>query len=133
MPPTNDGSVKSTSLPDMDQTVQYDEKQLAAWVNEKYNTMKAARTKQQMIWYVNMAFYRSNQYVELVPRLSKIQTPKAPPYRVRSVTNRIKPVIRTEQARLTAQKPSASVIPASSDDEDIQAAYAAEQAWEAIA
>jgi hypothetical protein len=132
MPPTNGASQNSTTLPDMDQAPQYNEQLVVQWVNEKYESMKSARIKQQMIWYVNMAFYRGNQYVELVPRLSKIQTPKAPPYRVRSVTNRVKPIIRTELARLTSQRPSASVIAASSDDEDIQAAYAAEQAWGSI-
>lgn len=109
-----------------------DNKKLAAWVKEQYQDMKTARTKQEMIWYVNLAFYRGNQYVELVPRLGKLSVPKAPPYRVRHVSNRIKPIIRTEFARLTSQKPSASVIPATSDDEDLMAAYAGEQIWESV-
>lgn len=108
------------------------EAKLVAWVREKYTDMKSARAKQEALWYVNMAFYSGNQYVELVPRLGRIITPKAPPYRVRHVSNRIKPIIRTEMARLTAQRPSASVIPASADDSDIMAAYAAEQVWESI-
>jgi hypothetical protein len=109
-----------------------DEQKLAAWVGERYQSMKSARTRQNMVWYVNMAMYRGNQYVELVPRLSRLSVPKAPPYRVRHVTNRIKPIIRTELSRLTSQKPSASVVPASADDEDMFAAYAAEQVWETI-
>lgn len=111
---------------------QVDEKKLVAWVRDKYSYMKSARIRQEMVWYVNMAFYGGNQYVELVPRLSRLITPKAPPYRVRHISNRIKPIIRTEIARLTSQKPSASVIPASSDDEDLFAAYAAEQVWESV-
>lgn len=113
-------------------TPQVDEKKLVAWVKEQYQDMKSARTRQEMVWYVNMAFYKGNQYVELVPRLSRLITPKAPPYRVRHVSNRIKPIIRNEMARLTSQKPSASVIPASSEDEDLFAAYAAEQVWESV-
>lgn len=128
-PPTNGDSVSLTSPMD---TYTLDEKKLAQWVGEKYNEMKSARTRQNMVWYVNMAMYRGNQYVELLPRVSKLSIPKAPPHRVRHVTNRIKPIIRTELSRLTSQKPSASVIPASSDDEDMFAAYAAEQIWQTV-
>src|SRR5687767_11430957 len=122
MPPMNDGSTSLTSPTD---TYSLDEKRLAQWVSEQYTNMKSARTRQNMVWYVNMAMYRGNQYAELLPRLSKLTVPKAPPYRIRHVTNRIKPIIRTELSRLTSQKPSASVVPASSDDEDMFAAYAA--------
>jgi hypothetical protein len=48
------------------------------------------------------------------------------------VVNRIEPIVRTEIAKLTAQKPFASVIPASSDDNDLAAAQAAEQVWESV-
>lgn len=108
------------------------EAKLAAWVKERYSNMKSERMKTEMKWYVNLAMYQGNQYVELVPRLSKLITPKAPPYRVRHISNRIKPIIRTEMSRLTSQKPSASVIPASADDEDMMAAHAAEQVWESV-
>src|SRR4030067_1672870 len=79
-----------------------------------------------------MAFYYGNQYVELLPQLQKLGIPKVPPYRVRLVSNRIKPIIRKEIARLTAQEPSASIIPSSSDDEDMFAAYAGEALWQSI-
>jgi hypothetical protein len=131
MPMMNGDSTNSVS-PMATPPPKYDEKKLAQWVSERYRDMKSARTRQNMVWYVNMAMYRGNQYVELLPRLSKLSVPKAPPYRVRHVTNRIKPIIRTELSRLTSQKPSASVVPASSDDEDMFAAYAAEQVWETI-
>jgi len=94
--------------------------------------MKAARSKLQLSWYLNLAFYYGNQYVELLPSLQKLGVPKVPPYRVRLVSNRIKPIIRKEMARLTAQMPNASVIPASSEDEDLYAAYAGEALWESI-
>jgi len=119
----------STPLDSMNEETQ---KKIVAWVSEKYSNMKSARSRQEMVWYVNMAFYAGNQYVELVPRLSRLITPKAPPYRVRHISNRIRPIIRNEISRLTSQKPSASVIPASSEDEDLFAAYAAEQVWESV-
>jgi hypothetical protein len=110
--------------------------QLCSWTNEQYQSMKSANTQQRTLWYMNMAFYYGNQWVELAGSRSvaanKLQTPKAPPWRVRQTVNRIRPIVRTELARLIAQKPSASVIPASGDDEDMAAAQAAEQVWESI-
>lgn len=114
------------------QQVDADRVKLAKWVRDAYQDMKNARNRQELLWYVNLAMYYGNQYVELVPRLSKLQIPKAPPYRVRHISNRIRPMIRTEYSKLTSQKPSAYVIPASSDDEDLMAAYAGEQIWESV-
>jgi hypothetical protein len=57
--------------------------------------------------------------------------PAAPPWRVRLVVNRIRPIIRTEIAKLTAQRPTAYVIPASGEEQDKSAAKAAGQIWEA--
>jgi hypothetical protein len=106
---------------------------LVAWVREQYSNMKSARHKIQISWNLNLAFYYGNQYLEVTPLVGgKLILPKAPPYRVRQTVNRIRPAIRTELARITSQKPTASVIPASSEDEDLAAAYAAEQLWESI-
>jgi hypothetical protein len=110
-----------------------DDKGLAAWVQTEYRRMKNDRNALEQEWYYNLAMYRGNQYVEqLKARGGTLYTPPAPRSRVRLVINRIRPVIRTELARVTSQKPSASVIPASSEDEDLFAAYAGEQVWEAI-
>lgn len=109
-----------------------DAKKLVAWVHSAYQDMKNARTKQKMQWDLNLAFYFGNQYIEFLTAVNKLTVPKAPPYRVRMTVNRVKPLVRTEVARLTSQKPSASVVPASSEDSDLAAAYAAEQVWESI-
>lgn len=63
---------------------------------------------------------------------SGLVVPKAPPHRVRHITNRVKPIIRTELARLISNKPNASVVPSSISDEDLFAAQAGEQLWESI-
>jgi hypothetical protein len=110
-----------------------DEKKLVAWVIGEHQNMRESRARQKLIWDLNLAFYFGNQYLELTPlQGGRLTLPKAPPYRVRLVVNRVKPVVRTEVARLTSQKPSASVVPASSEDSDLAAAYAAEQLWESI-
>lgn len=127
--------VSQGPLPDSLEGIQAikDTKQLVAWVRQIHEEMKNARSRDKLKWDLNLAFYFSNQYLELTQQGGgRLTMPKAPPYRVRLVVNRIKPVVRTEIARLTSQKPSASVIPASSEDSDLAAAYAAEQLWESI-
>ena len=110
-------------------------KQLAIWVDEQYKECKAARSQIERQWYLNMSFYYGKQYVAFLnsnagQSAGRLVTPAAAPWRVRMTINRIRPAIRTEIARLTSQKPSASVVPASSEDQDLFAAQAAEQIWE---
>lgn len=109
--------------------------ELAKFANEQYFKMKSARSQIERQWYLNMAFYYGRQNV--VPKKiagvgNRLITPPAPPWRVRLVINKIRPIIRKEVARLTSQKPSASVIPSSSEDADLFAAQAGEQIWESM-
>lgn len=112
-------------------------KALASWVKEQYDKAKSARLVFERQWQLNYAFYKGRQNVVFVPSItgystSSLTVPKAPPHRVRHTTNRIKPIIRTELARLISNKPNASVVPASSEDRDLFAAQAGEQLWESI-
>lgn len=116
-----------------------DEAQLVAWANDQYKRIKQARSGIERQWYLNLAFYFGRQNVTWVSTPTKangssfkLDTPKAPPWRVRQVVNKIRPVIRTELAKLTAQKPRAFVIPASNDDSDIFAAQAGEQVYDSF-
>lgn len=120
----------SISLDDLQNSK--DSEELAAWVRKIYQDMKSSRNRIQLQWALNLAMYYGNQYMELLPKNNKLATPPIPRHRVRMIVNRIRPAIRTELARLTSQRPSASVIPASSDDEDMFAAYAGEQVWESL-
>lgn len=116
------------------------DKDLASWVNEEYHKCKESRSAIERQWYLNMAFYYGNQYVVAVGNnvgvapgaVGKLNTPKVPPWRTRMVVNRVRPMIRTELSRTTSQKPTATVVPASSNDDDLFAAQAAEQVWESL-
>jgi hypothetical protein len=91
-------------------------------------------------WYLNLAFYQGKQNVQLVPTSNssgssvgvRLYIPPAPYYRARPVINRIRPIIRTELSKLTSQKPSATIVPSTSDDSDLAAAQAGEQIWESV-
>lgn len=109
-------------------------KTISTWVTDEYKRCKSSRVSIERVWYRNLAFYLGNQWVvykqDGINDAGKLYTPKAPPWRTRMTVNRIKPIIRTELARITSQKPNASVVPASSEDEDLFAAQAGEQVWE---
>lgn len=112
---------------------------VVAWALDQFQTIKNARAAIERQWYLNMAFFFGKQNVAILRAgqnftnsmgVPKLYTPPAPYYRSRPVINRIRPVIRTELAHLTANKPSASVVPASAEDRDMYAAMAGEQVWE---
>lgn len=104
------------------------DKRMADWVNKSYQKCKADREGISRQWYINLAFYKGDQYVENI-RGQLISVPSMPG-RVRMVINKIRPAMRTQVARMTSQKPSASVVPASAEDEDLLAAEAGESVWE---
>jgi hypothetical protein len=116
---------------------QKEDKGLATWTEDQFKKMKQARIATERQWYLNLSFYFGRQYVQFLGAglggvsSVKLITPKAPPWRVRLVVNRIRPIIRTEIAKLTAQKPTAYVIPATGEDQDKAAAKAGAQIWEA--
>lgn len=108
-------------------------KAFIGWLNSEYRKAADARDQVKRTWVLNYGFYRGNQSLKLAPldarmgpyagRVAKLNQD------VKSI-NRIRPLVRTEMAKLVGQKPSAYVVPASSDDDDLFAAYAGEQVWE---
>lgn len=105
---------------------------LIDWANSEYGKAKTARLPIQRQWYLNMSMFFGRQWVEILQTNGKLMTPRAPRHRVRMTVNRIRPLVRTEIARLTSQKPNASVVPASSEDEDLYAAMAGEAVWNSL-
>lgn len=106
------------------------DKKIASWVKDKYEKCKSDTTGIRNQWYINLAFYKGDQYVQMI-RGKLINTPEIP-NRVRLKINKIRPIMRTQVSRMTSQKPSATVIPSSSEDEDVLAAEAGEAVWEHI-
>lgn len=112
---------------------------IISWTKERFQEMKVARGNTERQWKLNLAFYFGKQNVifkqgvNFIPGQSgSLYVPPAPYYRARPTINRIRPIIRSEQSKLTSQKPTASIIPASNEDIDMYAARAGEQIWESI-
>jgi hypothetical protein len=115
------------------------EKKVVAWVKAEYAKCRSARGYLERQWYVNMAFYCSRQNVSVMKAGFgasssgiRLYVPQVPSYRSRPIINRIRPIIRKELAKLTAQKPSAFVVPSTSEDRDLYAAQAGEQIWDSV-
>ena len=108
-------------------------KALVSWALDQYRKTKSAREREELQWKKNLAMYNGKQYLQ-VTRAGRFQgqlveLPKDNNKKRRTV-NRTAPIVRTEISRLVSQKPSVSVLPASSDDQDMFAALAGEQVWE---
>lgn len=106
------------------------EKAIARWLQGEYQKCKNQMEPIKRQWYMNLSFFKGDQYVDFVNgRLIKIP---APSNKVRLVINRIKPVVRTEVSRMTSQEPTAEVVPASNEEEDVLAAQAAEAVFASL-
>lgn len=106
-------------------------------VQEWYSRCKNARATVERQWYINMAFYAGRQYIRMVPTPGvgngfKLDVPKAPPWRVRLVINRTRMYIRSELAKVTSQRPTFYVVPATTEDEDLISARVAEQIFDSV-
>ncbi len=109
-------------------------KKLVAWVKAEYEKAKQARKQEELDWYLQLAFYNGYQYHGWTDRgTGKVLAEEPNPQNTPRITvNRIEPIIRTEIAKTSSGRPTATVVPASNDDDDLMAASAAEQVWQAM-
>jgi len=136
---TNSGlssEYEEISLDSLQRKKEYDK--FLAWAQEEYRKVKNARASLERQWYMNLAFYYGKQNaVMLLSQTShstdfKLFTPPAPPWRVRLVLNKIRPLIRTELSKCTSQKPTVTVVPSSTDDDELAAARVGQSIWDDV-
>src|SRR3546814_8584893 len=103
------------------------------WVNSNYEAAKSDRMRFERHWALNMSFFRGRQYMQYFPNqgksplAGKLFTPPSPSCSSRTVTHRIRPIIRTEMTRLTSNTPNTSVVPSSNEDFDLFSAQAGDR------
>ena len=113
-------------------------RKLVAWVQSEWSRAKTARSQKQLQWFNNMSMFYGHQWVEQTrgnfPEgyQDKLFTPRKPYYHQRKTINRIRSYVRWEMSKMLSSFPTAQAIPASSEDQDQRAAFAAEQAWTSI-
>lgn len=109
-------------------------KKLVAWIKSEYEKLKMARKIDEQEWYLQIAFYNGYQYHawQNIGSGTVLREEANPGNAPRIMVNRIEPIVRTEISKTTSGRPSAQVVPASNDDEDLMAASAAEQVWQSV-
>lgn len=113
-----------------------DGKKLVAWAKDQYGRCRSQKSRKHEQWYLFMSFYFGHQWVDIVTNgmgaelAGKIKARPVPPYMQKRTVNRIRSFVRTEQSKFLSTLPTVSAVPATSEEEDVRAAYAAEQAWQ---
>lgn len=113
-----------------------DSKKLLDDFEGMFKKAREARLEFEREWYLNLAFYFGRQWVQWVKagdaEFSRLIEPPLPPWRVRLVINKIKPIIRKELAKINQERPRGFVVPSSSDDADLAAAKAGDSIYEHV-
>lgn len=105
-----------------------DEKKL---INEIMNKCKDIdNTGYERQWYLNIAYYSGKQWLVYDNVNNRLYEPPKDPWKQRITANRIQPIVRVELAKITKNKPIVVVVPASTDDEDVDSAKTSEKALE---
>lgn len=112
--------------------------EVVQWAEGQLTKARKARLQFEQVWFYNLAFYFGRQYVQWTPNYptpngsnyARLYEPPAPPWRVRLVSNKIKPIIRSEHSKLTKENPEPYVVPRSTDDDDLAAARAGQHIFE---
>lgn len=101
------------------------EAELVKYVKNKVDSCDMNDYRNQ--WWLNIAYLTGKQWVTLDPQTRQLIEPPKEPWEVRLVANRVQPIVRTELAKITKNKPICEVTPASNESNDIDAARAAEK------
>lgn len=106
-------------------------KRLISWVHSEYQKMNSSREREKQQWQLNLAFYNKLQNSKMGKQ--GLYVPPTVQGKRKIVVNRIRATVRTEIAKLTSQKPGISVVPSSTDGDDLFAASAGEDVFRAVA
>lgn len=110
-----------------------DGKKLAAWANDEFNRCKTAKLPKQRQWYINLSMVFGQQWLQQVVGAGsaegKLQVQAAPRHQRRKTINRLGSYVRTETSKFLSTLPNIVAVPSTAEDEDVRAAFAAEQTW----
>lgn len=108
-------------------------KALVAWAGEEFNRCRNSKMPKQRQWYVNMSMIFGQQWLQVVTgnnaNTGKLQVQQAPAWQRRKTINRLRSYVRTEQSKFLSTLPNVVSVPSTAEDEDVRAAFAAEQTW----
>ena len=104
------------------------ESALLDWCNQIYEDGVDRRRAWEGIWWQNIATYLGDFWVEWDPHSRELQEVVKPPrHRVRLPINLAQPIIRTEKAKLTKNRPILDILANSDEKSDIDASEVADK------
>lgn len=94
-------------------------------LDEILRKAKSARRKLEPEWYMCLAYYQGRQWVAF--EQGRLFQPTLKANRITIVDNRIMPVVQTQIAKMTKNRPVFTVSPTTSDEQDQHASELAEE------
>lgn len=109
-------------------------KKLVAWANQEFTRCKDAKLSKQRQWYINLAMVFGSQWLQVAtgaanPVAGKLSVQQAPRWQRRKTINRLRSFVRTETSKFLSTLPNIVAVPSTAEDQDVRAAFAAEQTW----
>lgn len=123
--PSDDQLAQTSGAPD-----NLADAQLVAEVYNKYDVRRQLRRPYEIQWYLNASALRGFPDVRWNPTLNVIEMKKEPAHRKRRRINHIKPKYVARVAKYTKIPPNPTVVPATTDREDIFNARASQKMLE---
>ena len=114
----------------VDKPESVNEQEAVTFVEERFKEGENLPLEQQ--WAINIAYLTGNQWIAFDKSSRKIVEKPKENWEERVTINRIRPIIRTELAKITKSKPQFNVISASNEEEDIDAAKVGTQVLDFI-
>lgn len=106
-------------------------KALTTWAREEFERCKTAKLPKQRQWYINLAMVLGQQWLQVStgagPTAGKLQNQASPRWQRRKTINRLRSFVRTETSKFLSTLPNIVSVPSTAEDEDVRAAFAAEQ------
>lgn len=108
-------------------------KEILEEMDDFYDKVKKEREPYERTWYFNIAFHLGHQWIAWNEYTRRIEEPKAPSWRVRITANHVAPIDNQIIAKLTKNRPIHQVIPATSEDADVNTARMGEKVLQYLA
>src|SRR6478609_118268 len=118
--------------PLVEQTQPEDDNEIVDEIYSKFDHYRRIRRPYEIQWYINTSAFRGYPDVRWNSEEDRLEIKKEPAHRKRYRINYIKSKVIARVAKYTRNPPNPSVIPATSDREDIFNARASQKALEYI-
>lgn len=94
-------------------------------LRDRVEQAKGARRAFETEWYMNLAFYQGEHW--LAWARGRFSRPQLERWRILFTDNRVQPIVRTEVAKMTKQRPDWTATPTGTDDRAVATAVRSER------